>query len=598
MSLPNSFQNASDLVRKVYTLARPFGRKKLLIVSGLSLLQGLFQVLGVTSVFPFLALAANPEKIGESQLGQQILNFLPAMNERQLLFSAGSFAILMLFLSNGINLFAELVRTRYAHGFGHWLRLALLRKISSRNYTEFLNENAAVLVKKVCGDVLQFSSGVLLALLDIFARLATVILLIATLFLLHPLITVGAVFLLGVFYLIVFGFFGKWRDTATEGLKKANRGSSTEAYQMLVGIKTVKMHGAESFFIDRYSNHSALQARLLALIPIVGNGPRYLVEPLAFGGVVAVVLVYAAQGQDITSILPTLSVMALAGYRLLPALQILYGQLNLVATNRHTLEEIYDEFLAVEKSANDELAISSTSLAESKVVQWNKAIKLENIHFTYTEREKPIIDNFSLKITKNSSVGIIGSTGSGKSTLIDIILGLHRPTNGRILIDDIELSDNNSQDWRRGIGYVPQEIFLIDDTIAANIAFGVPKNKIDLQALIRAAKAAQILEFIENDLIKTWGTLVGDRGIRLSGGQRQRIGLARALYHNPTLLILDEATSALDLKTETEVMSAIHSLQGDITTLIVAHRLSTIESCDKVIKLQPKDPEDPSANTL
>lgn len=593
-----SFNNAAEIVRKVYTLARPYGLKKLLLVSGCSLAQGVFQVLGVTSVFPFLALAADTERLRNSQFGRRFLEFLPEMGDSELLVFAGVFAIVMLFLSNCVNLGAEFIRTRYAHRFGHWLRIQLLRKISTRPYTDFLQENSSVLVKKIVSDVIQFASGVLLPLLDSFARLATIVFLIGMLFLVHPGIAIGASLILGVFYLIVFRIFGRWRRITVDGVKTANRGCTTEAYQMLSGIKAVKVHRAEEPFIGRFSTHSSRLARLMAWIGIVGNGPRYLLEPLAFGGVVAVVLIYASRGQDFSAILPNLGVMALAGYRLLPALQLLYGQINQLATTRHALDEVFDEFLAAEKCSDAEGETISGRLSAPEPIEWSQSITLEKIHFKYPGAAREVIRELSLTIPKNSSLGIVGTTGSGKSTLVDIILGLHTPTSGQILVDQAPLSSEMRRAWRGGVGYVPQEIFLIDDSVKANIAFGVPANEVDSTSLRRAAEAAQILPFIEEELPKKWETVVGERGVRLSGGQRQRIGLARALYHNPKLLVLDEATSALDNETESEVLRAIETLKGTLTMVVIAHRLSTIEKCTHHLDLSSEFPSVRANETL
>lgn len=578
--MPKLFHNATSLVRKVYILARPYGRKKLVIVSSLSLAQGLFQVLGVTSIFPFLALAADPSRLRNSRFGTKFLELLPEMDNSQLLLVAGIFAIVMLFLSNGVNLLAEFVRTRYAHGFGHFLRTGLLRNIATRPYTDFLQENSGVLVKKVVGDVMQFTTGVLLPLLDSFARAATILLLVATLFLVQPQIAVGATIAFGLFYGIIFRFFGKWRRDTVDGLKAAQRGSYTEVQQMLGGIKPVKVHRAEEAFIDRFSRHSGRQARLMAWVSIITNGPRYLLEPLAFGGVVIVVLIYAASGQNLSAILPNLGVMALAGYRLLPALQLFYGQLTQLGTTRHALDEVFDEFLAAERSLGKDAESRDGRLAAPPALKWERSITLQNLTFQYPGAVKPVIDNLNLVIPKNSSLGIVGTTGSGKSTLVDLILGLHIPTSGQILIDDTPLGPENRRAWRGGIGYVPQEIFLIDDTVAANIAFGVSKKAISRVQLRRAANAAQILDFIENEMPQKWDTVVGERGVRLSGGQRQRIGLARALYHRPELLVLDEATSALDIQTEAVIMDALRVLSGKLTLVIIAHRLATIRDCD------------------
>lgn len=591
-----SLQSACDLIRKVYVLATPYGRKNLLIVTGFSFAQGVFQVLGVTSIFPFLALAADPASLRNSQFGTKFLEFFPRMDDGRLLLVSGVFAIVMLFLSNGVNLLAEFVRTRYAHQFGHWLRVRLLRQIATRPYTDFLQENTGVLVKKVVGDVMSYTTGVLLPLLDSLARLATIILLVATLFLVHPQIAISASLGLGIFYAAVFGVLGRYRHRISEGLKEAFRGTYIEVQQMLGGIKPVKVHRAEETFIARFSIHSARNARLQAWSSILSNGPRYLIEPLAFGGLVVVVLIYAARGQDIVAILPNLGVMALAGYRLLPALQLLYGQITSLTTQRHSLEEVFDEFLTRENATGKDVETVDGRLSAPAPLLWERAIVLDKLSFQYPGAEKPVIDRLSLTIPKNSSLGIIGQTGCGKSTLVDLILGLHIPTSGQILIDDAPLGPHNRRAWRGGIGYVPQEIFLIDDSVAANIAFGVSKEKIDLAALERAAAAAQILDFIQHQLSQGWETVVGERGVRLSGGQRQRIGLARALYHEPDLLVLDEATSALDTETEDGVMQAISGISGQITMLVIAHRLRTVAMCDEMLDLsnQALKNEEPS----
>jgi ATP-binding cassette subfamily C protein len=323
-------------------------------------------------------------------------------------------------------------------------------------------------------------------------------------------------------------------------------------------------------------------------VSIFSNSARYLVEPLAFGGLVVAVLILAARGRDFSDILPNLGVMALAGYRLLPALQLLYGQLTQVSTVRHAMDEVYDEFVAAEIDGSVSQAISSDALARATAFHWNESITLREISFRYPGASRPALNGISLIIAKNTSLGVIGPTGSGKSTFVDLLLGLYQPTAGEILIDDEPLTPALVRAWQASIGYVPQDIFLIDDTIARNIAFGLPDTEIDPARLREACATAQLLEFIEIELPDGFDTIVGERGIRLSGGQRQRIGLARALYHGPSLLILDEATSALDMATEAKLLEALRSLAGKLTMVVAAHRLSTIAGCDKVVDLSNK----------
>jgi len=586
--LPQFLHNAFDLIRRVLFLARPYGRKKLAVVSFLSLAQGVFQVIGVTSIFPFLAIAADPERIRNSQFGRRFLELLPPMDNRQLLLTAGAVAIVALFTANAVNLIAEYARTRYAHNFGHWLRVRLLRRIASRPYGYFLVRNSADLIKKVLGDVANYVNGVLLPLLDSVARGLTAVLLLATLFFVHPLIALGATVGLGGFYLIVFRLLERKRREINQGLRLSSGGSYREAQQLLGGIKPIKVHRAEEHFLGRFGKHSAIVAKMSARVPTFANGPRYLVEPLAFGGLVLIVMVLAAKGRSFSDVLPNLGVMALAGYRLLPALQLLYGQLSELTSMRHSLDEVYDEFVVAESDLNisDERGNQNIRLAQPYV--WNDAITLDAVSFSYSQAKRPILDRLSLTIKKNTSVAFIGPTGSGKSTLIDLLLGLHQPTGGRILIDGRPLTPALIPAWQASIGYVPQDIFLIDDTITRNIALGIPDTEIEVNRLREVCATAQVLDFIEHELPQGFQSKVGERGVRLSGGQRQRLGLARALYHQPSLLILDEATSALDTETEARLIEALRSLSGKLTIVLVAHRLSTVADCEEVFDLAGK----------
>jgi ABC-type multidrug transport system fused ATPase/permease subunit len=553
------------------------------LVFFLSLAQGIFQVVGVTSIFPFLAIASDPERIRHSQFGLRFLALLPPMGSRELLITAGVIAIAALFLSNAVNLLAEYARTLYAHSFAHWLRVRLLRQMASQPYGYFLQRNSSDLLKKVMGDVTNYTGGVLLPLLDSIARALTAALLLATLFLVQPVIALSAALGLGAFYLIIFRLLARKRRETNEGLGTSGAGLYREAQQMLGGIKPIKVHRAEKHFLSRFAGHSAVAAQMSAGLSIIANSTRYLVEPLAFGGLVLAVVLLAVRGRDFSDILPNLGVMAVAGYRLLPALQLLYGQVTQFTSMRYSLDSVFEEFVAAER--NEKSSNLEISLGKSRPIEWHDAITLDEVSFIYPGTARPVLDRFSITIQKNTSIGFIGPTGSGKSTLIDLLLGLHRPTSGRVLIDGQPLTPELIRSWQATIGYVPQELFLIDDTIARNIALGVPDNEIDKARLQEVCAMAQILDFIEIELRDGFHTTVGERGVRLSGGERQRLGLARALYHRPSLLLLDEATSALDIATEAKLIEALQNLSGKLTIVTVAHRLSTVAGCDKLIDL-------------
>jgi ATP-binding cassette subfamily C protein len=580
------------LLSRCFALAAPYGRRKLVIVLAVIFANGLFQVIGVTSIFPFFALAADPDRIRNSRFGSWLLAYLPPMDQNALLIWAGIVSIALLLLSNAVTLAGEVIRTRYGHGLGHFLRTRLMEALAARPYGYFLERNSGALLQKVVGDVMQFINAVFLPLLESLSRFVTLGFLLLTVFLVQPVIALGAAVLLGGFYGIVFLLLRRRSHLLGEGLQEANLGTIITAQQFLAGIKPVLVHGKQKFFTDEFARHSAAQARLYPWMPIYGNGPRYLIEPIAFGGLVAAVIWLAAHGRAFSDILPNLTVMALAGYRMLPSIQILYGQLSQINAMRYTVGEIEAELAEI--NATPERMKPPEQIREPVPLSFEKAIRLENITFNYPGLNRALLDNFSLEIPKNSSIGIIGATGSGKSTLVDIILGLHRPQSGGIRVDDRILTPGDFSSWRSMIGYVPQDIYLLDASVTANIAFGIPADQVDQAALREAAKAAQILNFIETELPAQWNTIVGERGARLSGGQRQRIGLARALYHRPQVLVLDEATSALDIKTEAEVIEAIDALHGHLTLIIIAHRLSTIQGCDRVCRLGNNEPEEKS----
>jgi ATP-binding cassette, subfamily B, bacterial PglK len=548
-----------------------------------SVVQAISQVIGVTSIFPFLAIAADPERIRRSQFGLRFLALLPPLGNRELLITAGIIAITALFLSNAVNLLAEYTRTRYASSFGHWLRVRLLRRMASQPYRYFLQRNSADLLRKVMADVMTYTGGILLPLLDSIARALIAALLLATLFLVQPIIALATAVGLGGFYVVVFRLLKRKREEVNERFGTSLAGSYRDAQQMLGGIKPIKVHRAEEHFLSRFAAHSVVVAQMSARMPVVANIARYLVEPIAFGGLVLAVVILAVRGRDFSDILPNLGVMAVAGYRLVPALQLLYSQVTQITSMRYSLDQVFDEFVAAER--DEESSNLEISLGKSRPIEWHDAIALDEVSFIYPGTDRRILDRFSVTIQKNTSIGFIGPTGSGKSTLIDLLLGLHRPTSGRVLIDGQPLTPELIRPWQATIGYVPQDIFLIDDTIARNIALGVPDNEIDNARLQEVCSMSQILDFIEKELRDGFQTTVGERGVRLSGGERQRLGLARALYHRPSLLLLDEATSALDIVTEAKLIKALRNLSGKLTIVIVAHRLSTVAGCDKLIDL-------------
>jgi ABC-type multidrug transport system fused ATPase/permease subunit len=580
MAFRDKFTASFELLRRLLFLVRPYGLGKAAVVLAVMILQGLLQVAGVTSIFPFLALATDPEGFRASGIGQRILALLPPLENSQLLFWAGVFSIATLVASNAINLLSDYVRASYCQGLAHWLRREILGRIASQPWSYFLRRNSGELLKRAATDGAFFAGAVLMPLLEAFTRLVTVFGLLAILLAIDWRVSSVGAFCLAMYFVIAFALIQGKRRKWSEEYKIAEKGVMREAQQFLGGVKTIKIRHAEAYFLDRFALHSRNMSSVIAKFPTLVHLPKYVLEPLVFGSVVAAVLWHAGNGQSLASIIPLVGLIALTGYRLLPAMTLVYTQIVQALLCRHGIDEVYDELRNEKKVAFEALGTKEQPL------RWSKSIEFSGVSFAYETSTSNVLQNIGFIIPKFKSLGIVGSTGSGKSTLVDLLMGLHRPSAGVINVDGKPLDDASIRSWQAGIGYVPQDIFLIDDTIKRNIALGVPDAEIDMSRLLAVAEAACIRDFVEKDQPLGFDTMVGERGVRLSGGQRQRIALARALYPQPELLILDEATSALDNQTEAEVVRAINSLHGKITMVVVAHRLSTIQRCDSVLELK------------
>jgi ABC-type bacteriocin/lantibiotic exporter with double-glycine peptidase domain len=379
---------------------------------------------------------------------------------------------------------------------------------------------------------------------------------------------------LSLTYLIIYIFSRTFLKFIGDERFKANRLRFTIVGEAFGAVKEIKLGGFEKKYIDQFSEPAKKLARYEAFMGVLTQLPRFAIEAVAFGGMLLITLYLMAKTNDFVNIVPTIALYTFAGYRLLPLLQGIFDSLNNLRYSKASIDSLHDDLKRLQ---------TSDLSNNKKVLKLKKEINLNNISFSYPNSSLLNLKNINLKIPTGSNIGIVGITGSGKSTLIDVILGLHKPKNGSLEVDDEKIDNLNRRSWQQSIGYVPQQIFLFDDTIASNIAFGVDSKSIDQSAIEKAAKIANIHEFIVNDLPLKYNTLIGERGIRLSGGQRQRLGIARALYHNPKVLILDEATNALDIRTEQLVIEEIKKLREDRTMIMITHRLNSIKDCDKII---------------
>jgi ABC-type multidrug transport system fused ATPase/permease subunit len=339
----------------------------------------------------------------------------------------------------------------------------------------------------------------------------------------------------------------------------------------------VKVGGLEQAYSQRFAKPAEIYAKGEATARVIGQMPRYALEAIAFGGMLLIMLYLMTKGGSLAAALPIIALYAFAGYRLMPALQQIYQAFTQLRFAGPALDSVHADLISLQP-ANPNPSRDAMPL--------KLAITLNGVHYRYPNAQRSALTNLSLTIPAKSTVGLVGVTGSGKTTTVDLILGLLEAQEGTLTVDGKAITEQNKCAWQRAIGYVPQQIYLADDTVAANIAFGLDAKDIDQEALERVARIANLHEFVVNELPQRYQTTVGERGVRLSGGQRQRIGVARALYHNPQVLILDEATSALDNITEQAVMDAVHNLGHEITIILIAHRLSTVKACDTIFLLE------------
>jgi ABC-type multidrug transport system fused ATPase/permease subunit len=426
----------------------------------------------------------------------------------------------------------------------------------------------------------QVVTGVLLPLLQIIAQGGIALSMILLMVLVNPLASLIMAVGIGGIYTLVYLFVRRRLVQLGKQRFMANQRRFRIAQEALLGAKEVKVLGLEETFLGRFRKPALAFARASATANVMGELPRYLLEGVAFGSMMAVILVLMALKQgDFAAILPVVGIYAVAGARLLPAMQMVYRNLSQLRSNKHVLDALHADLVEAER--NPPLPKPAEPL------RMRQRLELRDVSYAYPNAERPAVHGLSLEIRANTTVGIVGGTGAGKTTAMDVILGLLPPQSGALVVDGREVvGEADLRAWRRSLGYVPQSIFLMDDTVAANIAFGVAPEEIDHAAVERAGRMAELHDFVTEELPQGYETRVGDRGVRLSGGQRQRIGIARALYHDPDVLILDEATSALDNLTERAVMDAVARLGGAKTIVMVAHRLSTVRPCDEIFLLE------------
>ena len=556
-------------------------RRQLLALQILSLAAAAGEVANLGALLPVLRLLANPVE-GLSGLGP-LASSMRALPEQHLLLGLGLSFVLVVALSTTLRVMAIRIQLRLTALIAADLGEQVFAAVLQRPFHWHLQHNSSTVLAYISNDVDRVRQSIQ-AILNVIANLAIVLLLGGALIALAPWLmpVVGA--LLAGFYLLVFRF--------TRATLRSDGQRSTAMYQRslqvvqeaLGGIRDVVLDRSQPFFLRNYRSRIRSFRLAAASINVKAQVPRYLIEGFAVVLIVAITLTLALRGYGIEQQLPILGGLSLGAYRLLQPLQQCFMALNHLQANQASLQRIQPFLVKTVATQPGRLPLIPDLAAPSEKVP---LLQLEQLSFRYSPEGPWVLRDLELSLQRGERIAFVGSTGSGKSTTSDLILGLLKPTQGRILAhgQDLHGKAGLAVAWQQRVAHVPQNIYLSDASFAANIAFGVPEEQIDHRRVQRAAKQAQIVEMIESSQ-DGYNTVVGERGVRLSGGQRQRIGLARALYKQATLLVLDEATSALDNRTEAEVMAAIESLDRQITVILIAHRLSTVKSCDRILLME------------
>ncbi len=538
----------------------------------LLLVGSLLEMLGVGFVVPFISLISQPDLLQQ----QPFLNWL-----YQRLNSPAStqFILLLCLLYLGIYLFkntyiAGMYYLQYRFVFTKQRKLAdqLLKRYLFAPYISHLQRNTAVLIRNLTEEVNHLFSGVLVPFVIFITELTVLTGLVILLVLLKPIPSL----LLGLFFgsagLIFYRCFkaqlsqagGERQTHFAQVLQQVNQG--------LGGVKETKLLGRENFFLEHHSFHRKKFVQALQLLETLQQLPKLYFETLAIFGLLGIVMIMLWQGASMTDVLPTLSLFAAAAFRLMSALNRVLNGLNQMSFSRYALDVIANEFR--------ELDVKTHCLPSQKTIipELKSELTLETVSYGYPQAKNAVLKNVSMRIPQGNSVGFVGTSGAGKTTLVDVILGLLTPTTGKVAVDGVNIQDD-LRGWQQQIGYIPQGIYLCDDTLRGNIAFGVPETEISDEQVWSALKSAQLETWVKS-LPEGLETVVGERGVRLSGGQRQRVAIARSLYHNPQVLVMDEATAALDNETEADIMAAVEQLSGEKTLIMIAHRLTTVKNCD------------------
>ena len=564
------------LIKKLFTLLTPGQRKRFYGLQILVILMAFAEIIGVVSIVPFMALVGDMNQLQQNTIIAQAYQVSGVSSESQFVFLLGLSVLALLLISSIISILTVWKISMFANKIGVEIADRLFSHYLKQDWLFHASGSSAQLTKKIAIETARVTGGVLVPLMQMNAKIILALFMSISVFIFDPKVAIIGFFTFTVSYFFLFKVIRSRLQHNGEAISATNEERFRLMNEGFGGIKDVILLGRDSDFINRFNETGSTLAYSHGTNAAYTNTPRYFIELIAFGSMISLILYLMVSHEgNLGIILPILSVYALVAIKLLPAFQQIYSSIATMNGNIAAFDSIEGD---LDNSLQDKSAVTNK---EESHLQIKQEITLENITFTFPKKEEPALNQLNITIPVNSLIGIVGPSGSGKSTLIDILLALIDPQQGELKVDNNVINKKNRRSWQNTIGFVAQSIFLSQNTIAENVAFGIRKDQINLEQVRQALKLAHLTELLES-LKDGIHTQVGERGVQLSGGQRQRIGIARALYHKAEVLVFDEATSSLDGITEKMIMEAIYEFSGQKTIILVAHRLKTVEKCDMI----------------
>jgi ABC-type multidrug transport system fused ATPase/permease subunit len=556
----------------------PARRIQLGILFCVMLVASFVELFSIGMVIPFLGVLTSPEIIYDHRLAKPLIEFFDLKSQYDLLLPIFSVFVFAVVFAASIRLLLVFLQARIGLGIVNELATNAYHKTLCQPYAVHISRNSSEVISGILYKVSGGIGGLLGATLTLLSSLLMLIAILATLFIVDPVVALSSCLGFGAIYAMVIVLTKKQLARDSERISEASTAVIKVVQEGLGGVRDVLLDGNQSVYTATYKQADIKLKHAQANIQILSVGPRFVIEAIGIVVIALIAYLLSTRPGGLISVIPLMGTLALGAQRTLPLLQQSYASWTLIQGSRQSLR---DALAFLDQPIHQNRLLTDYAAT----IQFNHEIRLDSVSFQYNLQTPSVLRALSLSVPKGAKVGFVGETGSGKSTLIDIIMGLLLPTDGYLIVDEQKINADNHQAWQKHIAHVPQTIFLSDASIAENIAIGLPRDKIDMPRVRLAAQRSRIADTIESWPMQ-YDTAVGERGVKLSGGQRQRIGIARALYKQADVIIFDEATSALDNETEHAVMQAIDGLGDDLTILIVAHRLTTLRNCSQIVELQ------------